>query len=959
MHCPNCGNKLNENASFCGNCGSKINIQQNVEPIVNEQIENKTVEPVNTTVEIQMTESIPVQNQVVEQTPTPISNQMVEPTIKTTNEINNKKERKQINIKDFINKYKLIIIFILAAIIISIVAIVVIGKLNDPTKISWDENYGDYSATHVLPTTIDLKVLAFDKEEQPIENIKFSSNAGEITSNGTEVSWVLPQEAGTYKITAEAPSGKKITKEIQVVENQGLDNSLMIVPNQNQVDENADNDNDGLINKEEINLGTNINLQDTDIDGLSDYYEVNVSKTNPLTTDSDSDGIKDGDELDLGLDPLKLDSKGDGIKDGNRTLSFTVSNEEKGVTIDITGKGNIASATIDVLQNKTFEDKKGLIDKVYNFYTDGTIESAVVKIKYDVNDLINEGLNEDNLTVYYFNETTKELEPINTTVDKENKIITVTLNHFSMYLVGDKNIVLTNNDSEIMFVIDNSVSMYSEKQMIDAGYNDSTGAVGNDTEFKRLSLTNKLIDMFTGNYKFGVAEFSGDYVNLKEFSTDYQSIKTAVSGMESNWKSNGSGTNIVSALNKGIEEFDVNQNNHYLILLTDGKNTEGSLSSNKSSIISKAQEKDVKICVIGLGKNIDTKVLDEIAQTTGCDYYNATDSKALDEIYSLVGADINYNYVDTNNDNKVDGMIIANSGFITSKDGFSFKNFPSDKSEAGVCYGMALFAMLRYTDKLPEKLAALDNTGLYPSYLSYLHLNSNGYNLFYTYFTDDDNNLYDFEFTTEALKMFLGNGTVPGDFRDRIEDDTWKINKKYADAFEKAGFEIIVKEIKNNENYSKYEGIKLTIDNEKFNKGVTKDEAQLINALWRLYILQVDAGRITFRADPDKAYAQLFNELSNGVPAVIGIETDSGSHAINAIRLIQDINDTNKFKIEVYDNNYPGETRYIEVTRKKFNKVQLNYTAWANEYSYKFEYDYDNNGTKDSITVEVSVPVIK
>lgn len=43
-----------------------------------------------------------------------------------------------------------------------------------------------------------------------------------------------------------------------------------------------DEDKDGLTNAEEEVLGTNIHSVDTDADGLTDYYEVNVSKTRPI-----------------------------------------------------------------------------------------------------------------------------------------------------------------------------------------------------------------------------------------------------------------------------------------------------------------------------------------------------------------------------------------------------------------------------------------------------------------------------------------------------------------------------------------------------------------------------------------------------------------------------------------------------------------------------------------------------
>jgi len=50
-------------------------------------------------------------------------------------------------------------------------------------------------------------------------------------------------------------------------------------------------------------LGTNINLIDSDFDGLSDYEEVKVYGTNPLNDDTDGDSFKDGDEIKSGYNP--------------------------------------------------------------------------------------------------------------------------------------------------------------------------------------------------------------------------------------------------------------------------------------------------------------------------------------------------------------------------------------------------------------------------------------------------------------------------------------------------------------------------------------------------------------------------------------------------------------------------------------------------------------------------------
>ena len=69
-----------------------------------------------------------------------------------------------------------------------------------------------------------------------------------------------------------------------------------------------DQDNDGISDKEEIALGTNINNADSDGDGLTDGEEVSLG-TNPLNKDSDGDGYSDYDELNADTDPTLATSK--------------------------------------------------------------------------------------------------------------------------------------------------------------------------------------------------------------------------------------------------------------------------------------------------------------------------------------------------------------------------------------------------------------------------------------------------------------------------------------------------------------------------------------------------------------------------------------------------------------------------------------------------------------------------
>lgn len=88
-----------------------------------------------------------------------------------------------------------------------------------------------------------------------------------------------------------------------------------------QAFENQDEDNDGLTTVQELEAGTKVKEEDTDLDGIPDGWEV-TRKLNPLDytdalNDDDEDKLTNLEEYRYGTDPAKDDTDDDGFKDGH------------------------------------------------------------------------------------------------------------------------------------------------------------------------------------------------------------------------------------------------------------------------------------------------------------------------------------------------------------------------------------------------------------------------------------------------------------------------------------------------------------------------------------------------------------------------------------------------------------------------------------------------------------------
>lgn len=827
-------------------------------------------------------------------------------------------------------KKQLLILVLIGIIILG--GVFLYNKFIGFEELSWDEKYLSIDTKYITQSNVKLGVK-FSNEEKK-NDIKWKTNCGEIEGEGLEVTWKLSDVIGKCEISASYKL-KKIKRNIQVIP-YDFDEKPLGFEYKIDLDSDEDLDFDNLTNKQEKEYNTNPELADSDLDGLDDDYEIFTSKTDPNKKDSDNDGLSDYDEVKLGLNPLKTDSKNDGIKDGERELTYNYDSDK--LKLSITGKGNIASTVTEVNSNTKISGKKGIIDNLYTLYTEGTIKEATLTITYTDEELIEKGLNEDNLSVYYYNEKESKYEKVDSVVDKENKVVTAKLKHFSNYVLADSTLISETTTNQVLFVLDNSWSMYTNQQYEKYTGKKYSGGLfsfddldGFDAEGKRFTLTSELVSKLSEkNYQLGLSEFRYDYANALPIGSSAASIKEKLTDMTGKFITKSEGTNITNALLNSIKDFSKDSDNKYIVILTDGQDS--SLSSKVKTIVEKANESNVRICSIGFGGGSYNSSLEGISSGTGCKFYSSSDVNGLAELFDNIGTELNDNLVDIDGDNKVDGILLADSGFVVNRDGFSFENYESNLT-GGHCHGMATFAELYYKKVLPLKVAGK----VINSHTSY------DYDLSKTYFKNYDN-LYDYKLKTNSLKYEVGfehfNEDTPTDFRS-VNGKVLIINDKYKKELTNSGI-YDVYEIEDTRSkkeriekygidFSKKETFMLNENLMQKSSKVDSTDLQLFNAIYTSHIKQhisieyssassfilavrnFVGSSNTETLTPTRFIDVLKYRLNDGDPVTMGSDYDYGWHAINAINLIQDIDNPNLYYIGVYDNRYPGEKKYVNL----------------------------------------------
>ena len=295
---------------------------------------------------------------------------------------------------------------------------------------------------HSEPSDFELYYFGNEKNSTQIEQEE-ENIIDEVDTDGDGVYDYIEEYFGS-DINLEDTDGDGLSDYIEIFVI-GTD-PTMVDTDENGVDDgDEDAEQDGLTNIKEVNLGTNLISDDTDLDGLSDFDEVNKYHTDPTVADTDKDGLEDGDDVLLGFDPNKYDTDGNGVKDGDEKVEQTLHQKidceelpgitDVNVTLSVSGNINNVVTAKDMYNVNTFSsDLVGITGAPIDFTSAQEFDSAKVSFVYDESKL---NIAPEKLGILWYDEENQFYEVMETTLDEQNHCISMTTPHFSEYTVVD------------------------------------------------------------------------------------------------------------------------------------------------------------------------------------------------------------------------------------------------------------------------------------------------------------------------------------------------------------------------------------------------------------------------------------------------------------------------------------------------------------------------------------------
>ena len=418
-------------------------------------------------------------------------------------------------------------------------------------------------------------------------------------------------------------------------------------------DSEEDPDSDGLTNLEEQEYGTDPLRADSDEDTLSDSFEVNSSGTAPLLPDTDDDGLSDDNELRLGTDPRNPDSDGDGIPDGDETYVSALTDDALGVKVEIEGTGDLAKEVVIYEEtSELFTNVPALVSPVVDFSLENrTFENAQVTIPYDPSKVPDPA----NLSLFYFNESAGTFEPVESTVDPANHTVTGVTSHFSTFAIF---YVPTWNalfDAEMNLGSGDGSGV--DVVYVDVLFTmDSSGSMSwNDPNGYRKTAAKNFVGSLLPGDRAGVVDFESYSRLIRPLTGDFDAVNSSINSLDAS-----GGTNIGAGMSTANSHLINSGNSEHVwmvILLTDGQGFYSDYYTQQ------AINNNITVYTVCLGSVVNSALLTSIATSTGGQYFPVSTAEDLPDVFRTISEEIEP--ADTDGDGIPD--ITETTGF---RDGF-------------------------------------------------------------------------------------------------------------------------------------------------------------------------------------------------------------------------------------------------------------------------------------------------
>ena len=440
-------------------------------------------------------------------------------------------------------------------------------------------------------------------------------------------------------------------------------------------DADEDFDNDNLNNLGEYQNLTEPFNPDTDDDGFLDGDEVYTYNTDPLNPDTDNDGLLDGEESYDGsmytkygvyFDPLNPDTNGNGILDGDEVFGQSkqqsVETYDETITdvkVDMDTNGNIernlsieSMYNIDAMSTNVY----AMIGEPFNFTSSTNFKSATITFKIDQSKLGDTLF--DNLIILWYNEEDQVFEEMPTTRDAVNSTVSTTTTHFSQYMVVDSQKWYANWNNSLselrkmwtagtsyqrnlhtILMMDCSSSAYSSdpySPSLKVGYNgvtsenieDIRNSINSqwDAEYycvkscDRFDICDGIINNKGSNDAVALITFAGGVVSNSGWIYSKGTLRNVLAQNIGNYGGIGSWRSAISTALSMVKQdtSDI----YRIVIISDTNANSGVISSNEFA-------SNVILNVVNVGTGSFGNNIEEVAQATGGDVYNAISASDL------------------------------------------------------------------------------------------------------------------------------------------------------------------------------------------------------------------------------------------------------------------------------------------------------------------------------------------